>query len=63
MTKFQNGNKVRVVDVDEGSKYVLGRIGRAQEPKGSGYGPDEVLVWFDGSLRGRFLEHQLEKVE
>jgi hypothetical protein len=63
MTKFKDGDKVRIIDVAESDRHLLGKTGRAQQPQGFAYRDDDMFVWFDGGGFKSFPEHQLEKVE
>jgi hypothetical protein len=63
MTKFKDGDKVKVIDAPEDKQHLVGKIGRVRPPQGFDYDQDLVFVSFDGGVRDGFAEHQLEKVE
>jgi hypothetical protein len=63
MTKFKDGDKVKVIDAPEDKQHLVGKIGRVRPPQGFDYDQDLVFVSFDGGIRDGFAEHQLEKVE
>ena len=63
MTKFKDGDKVKVIDAPEDKHHLVGKIGRVRPPQGFDYDQDLVFVSFDGGIRDGFAEHQLEKVE
>jgi hypothetical protein len=63
MTKFKDGDRVKVIDAPEDKRHLVGKIGRAQQPQGFGYDEDLVFVSFDGGVGDGFAEHQLEKVD
>ena len=63
MTKFKDGDKVRVVDTPENEKHRIGQTGITQEPKGFGYADDDVIVRFKEGGMGRFKEDHLESAD
>jgi hypothetical protein len=63
MTKFTDGDQVRVIDAPTDKQHLIGRVGRVQRPQGFGFEEDLVFVSFDAGVGDGFAEHQLEKVD
>ena len=63
MTKFKDGDRVKIVNAPEHGKHHIGKIGIAKTPGGHGYENDDVNVWVDGGEIGYFKEHQLERAD
>ena len=62
MKKFKKGDRVQVVEVPEHGKHHLNKTGIANEPAGTGYQDDDVMVIFDTGGFGYFKERQLKEV-
>jgi hypothetical protein len=63
MTKFTDGDQVRVIDAPTDKQHLIGRVGRVQRPQGFGFEEDLVFVSFDEGVGDGFAEDQLEKMD